>query len=375
MPTRTRECPATTLDGLPPLWPEHAEQSDPYRLRAAHAAGSGGQKEALRAWMVLVERARSTIRPLHPVRDWMEWATTSVEGEGVGTLWAELAKKFDGIVYVGDSQVREVAWATMQWVANSTGQRIELSDRAYRHFSPRRRAAAPVSPCTPMEVGKLGFTGHCPTAARHEKFATGSPCELHSNQQPSRNITSAQLFEHLMHPYAWDGVVTLNERACEGFVVSYQAVWGAAQLQPDVLPPCFHRRRLLWVVNGAQVHELLSCSNDRLHLPRRVLARFSPKALRERVVWQPAAGAYFDDWNCSETTADVAAAEVAWLKQNGVRYYNNTKLMSQHAPLMQDAKHWTYYWAPCHLTFPEMTLVSALQAVRAAVLPAGACEQ
>ena len=382
-------CPDTLTD-LPPIWGSGQQARDPYTLRGEHPKGWKGQQAALKSWRAVVDNARTTVRQQHPVERWMEWAVTSMEG---ASLWPQLAHQFDGVVFVGDSQIREAAWGAMQWVSNSTGRSLRLrpGDSMFQRYSDRSRATVPRSPCVPMEVGKLGFTGVCSavrpalTAREAEPLPTGKykgrdagsysgtefPCHLSSNVGP--NVSTADLYARMLRSHEWDGVLALSERACEGFFVSYQAAWGATRLQPDVLPACFRKRRVLWVVNGAPAHELQGCAANKWELPQTVLAGFSERALRERVVWQPAAGAYFDDNNCTETTADVAASEVWWLKRAGVRYYDNTKLAARHAPLMQDAKHWTYYWAPCHGTFPEMTLVSALLAVRAALLPPGAC--
>ena len=158
---------------------------------------------------------------------------------------------------------------------------------------------------------------------------------------------------------------------------SDHAIWGAGQLDPGSLPSCLRERRLLWIVNGGESHS--SCAPDRLHLPQRVLARFSARALHEDVVWQPPFGRPMkllpSNWptgktakDCS-TAAEISRAETGWLRRHGVRYFESTRLATTHAPLMFDALHFTSYWQPCNSTFPEMALALWLLAARVALKP------
>eukprot|EP00966_Prymnesium_polylepis_P042183 979851-Prymnesium_polylepis.1 len=123
------------------------------------------------------------------------------------------------------------------------------------------------------------------------------------------------------------------------------------------------------------------CSDRRWQLPHYVLARFPPRLIRESVVWQTvgagfmmrAANRFRGD--CASINSDqVAARELEYVNEHGMRHYNYTALALQYAPLMFDAIHFTYYWVPCAQTFPELArLVAQLGFQHAVGRPVQVC--
>ena len=86
----------------------------------------------------------------------------------------------------------------------------------FHRKSDRDRAAVPRTPCVPMEVGKLGFTGVCsavrpgapvyalPVGKYKGRDATSYsgtdyPCHLSSNLGP--NITTADLYARMLRSH------------------------------------------------------------------------------------------------------------------------------------------------------------------------------
>jgi len=70
----------------------------------------------------------------------------------------------------------------------------------------------------------------------------------------------------------------------------------------------------------------------------------------------------------------VAARELEYVNEHGMRHYNYTALALQYAPLMFDAIHFTYYWVPCAQTFPELArLVAQLGFQHAVGRPVQVC--
>jgi hypothetical protein len=57
-----------------------------------------------------------------------------------------------------------------------------------------------------------------------------------------------------------------------------------------------------------------------------------------------------------------------------VASFDYWELMTQFAPLLSDGRHFTYYYAACNDTFPELSLVAARMALQAALgKPVGVC--
>jgi len=124
------------------------------------------------------------------------------------------------------------------------------------------------------------------------------------------------------------------------------------------------------------------CDARRDELPQHAFARFPAPLLRSgTVVYQPVGAGFLMrasnrfKGECASVTADsIAAKERAWLEAHGVHYYDYTRLALQYAPLMFDAIHFTYYWVPCHQTFPELArLVAQLGFQHAVGRPVEVC--
>ena len=84
----------------------------------------------------------------------------------------------------------------------------------------------------------------------------------------------------------------------------------------------------------------------------------------------PAGGAAFLKLTeCSNgTMADVSRTETRWLEQHNVHQYDYFSLALEYAPLMADARHFTYHYARCNNTFPELTHLAARLALQAGAL-------
>jgi len=311
------------------------------------------------------------------------WKLVGTAGEHLLTP-QDVRAAYAGIIFVGDSQIREVAWAALQLFTPGQEQRFADDDPvfAYSKRMVARSAASLASACVPQTVGKTGFTAVC------GKLGRGS-CHLYS---PFANRTHAEAMRKLLltRPHDWDGRLSVSSRACmSDFFVSYQATWGAVPIVPTSLPKCMHplaeggsyglgggkrrtvRKPILWVIDGGGLHEMEFCAPQRHTLPQIVLSNFAPTTLRESVVWQPVGGGFLMrssrrfKGECALIDADqIAAKEMEWLSANGVRHYPYTKLTLQFAPLLFDAIHFTYYWVPCAKTFPEMARFVALLGVQ-----------
>jgi len=325
-------------------------------------------------WAESVRQARIAVRSQN-----ISWVLSGTDGEQLAGA-DELRERFGGIIFVGDSQIREIAWAGFQMlITGRQDLRFYPKDAVFKPRNKMKAVHQLHSSCVPQSVGKTGFTAACPT------LASGEPCNLHS---PFPNKTYAEKMRKLLltKPHNWDGMLSVSPHVCDSdFFVSYQATWGAVPVLPESLPHCLHGAReadgrvgefrhmrggvpkpILWVVDGCGLHEMEFCSERRFQLPNYVLARFPPKVLREAVVWQTVgAGFLMKDANrfkgaCSSINADqVAAQELAYLRGHQVRHYNYTRVSLQYAPLMFDAIHFTYYWVPCAQTFPELARMVA----------------
>lgn len=324
----------------------------------------------------------------------LSWTLVGTAGEQLASS-REIRERFAGVIFVGDSQIREIAWAALQMLAPRQPKRFYQHDRVFARQRPPGRSA-----CVPQSIGKTGFTASCGAAAR-EPGAHGEPCELHS---PFRNRSHAEAMRKLLltKPHLWDGKLSVSEHVCNSdFFLSYQATWGAMPIDPLTLPTCLHpsaddpsgafrlrnarhaaSKPVLWIVDGCGLHEMEFCDARRNELPQHVLPRFSEQLLRSgTVVWQTVGAGFLMKaarrfrGECADVNADqVAANEVSWLKPRGVRIYDYTRLALQYAPMMFDAIHFTYYWVPCAYTFPEMArLVAQLGFQQAVGRPVEVC--
>ena len=371
-------------------------------------------------WKAYTERARTDVRGAH-----FDWLLVGDSGEVLARP-EEVRAAFSGVIFVGDSQIREVAWAGLKMLLGEQKLRFYNGDKV---FGRRPRHSQLQGHCVPQSVGKTGFTATCGADA-------AVACDVHS---PFDNATHAEKMRKLLltRPHEWDGTLRVSPHVCDAdFFVSYQATWGANPVSPDTIPRCLHparpgapyrlhrphgakggggksgggkggggaaaaagsaagsaaavasggagaprHRPVLWIVDGCGLHEMEFCSELRHGLPNSVLSRFHPQVLRSSVVYQTVgAGFLMPDAKrykgaCASLDADqVAATEAAWLDARGVRRYNYTSLALQYAPLMFDAIHYTYYWVPCTKTFPEMTrLVAQLAFQQALGRPVDVC--
>ena len=328
-----------------------------------------------------VRIARSMVRSAN-----ISWTLVGTEGEQLVSA-SEVRERFAGVIFVGDSQIREVAWAALQIL---TAAQVKAFAKKDPVFAGQRKLNG-YTACVPQSVGKTGFTASC----------NGAVCDLHS---PFRNKTHAEQMRRLLltQPHSWDGALSVSESVCDSeFFLSYQATWGAMPIEPTTLPRCLHpdpsdstgkyalkqrtsgvTKPVLWIVDGCGLHEMEFCDKRRDELPQHAFARFSPALLRSSTIVYQTVGAGFlmrasnrFRGECAQINADqIAAKERAWLMSHGVPYYDYTKLTLQYAPLMFDAIHFTYYWVPCTHTFPEMArLVAQLGFQQAVGKPVEVC--
>ena len=356
--------------------------------------------------------ARNVMRARHVVRSAnVSWVLRGTAGERFASA-REIRRKFGGVIFVGDSQIREVAWAALQMLAPGQAQAFAREDRVFG--GSRRRVIT--SSCVPQSVGKTGFTAACGPnnwgltagagggaggGATGGASGRSSSCLLYS---PFPNKTYAEKMRKLLltRPHQWDGQLSVSAAACESdFFVSYQATWGAMPVDPTSLPKCLHlgaadaardgaattdgsyglrHRRsgaikpILWIVDGCGLHEMEFCDPRRWRLPQAVLPKFTDRMLRSSLVWQTVGGGFLMraarrfKGECAAINADeVAAVESRWLSSAGVRHVNYSRVALQYAPLMIDAIHFTYYWVPCPQTFPELARLAAQLSLNSAV--------
>ena len=241
-------------------------------------------------WGANVNRARKLMRQPEAGFDWRLAGTA---GESLARF-SEVREKFAGVIFVGDSQIREVSWAALKMLTPAEEIRYDEKDPVVG----RKRASELGGSCVPQSVGKTGFTAECRAGV----------CRMHS---PFHNKSHAEAMRKLLltRPHDWDGSLSLTEAACSSdFFVSYQATWGAIPVKPLTLPRCMHpptaddtfgvvgatgvRKPVLWVMDGGGLHEMEFCDARRWILPQVVLKHFGPAVLRRSVVWQPAGGGF-----------------------------------------------------------------------------------
>jgi len=327
----------------------------------------------------------------------LSWTLVGTNGEELLDP-AEIRKKYGGVIFVGDSQIREVAWSGLLMLTRGESLMYSKRDRV---FGNSRSKGLARGACVPQSVGKTGFTAACGDASAADD---GKPnCQLYS---PFKNKTHAEQMRNLLlvSPHKWDGKLSISEHVCESdFFVTYQATWGAMPIDPSSLPSCLQtvsyssagkssymlqnrrtgsRKPVLWIMNGCGLHEMEFCDERRFSLPQNVLSRFSEDVVRGSVIWQTV-GAGFTmkasnrfKGECAQVNAhQISSLEYAWLSSRGIRSYNYTQVALQYAPLMFDAIHFTYYWEPCTHTFPEMArLVTQLAFQQALEQPVEVCQ-
>ena len=163
-------------------------------------------------WSANVNSARAKLRAPEAGFDWRLAGTA---GEQLARF-GEVREKFAGVIFVGDSQIREVSWAALKLLAPTEELRFDETDQV---FGRRRKTAELEGSCVPQSVGKTGFTAEC----------RGGVCRMHS---PWHNSSHAEAMRKLLltRPHDWDGSLSLTEAACTSdFFVSYQAASLSAQ--------------------------------------------------------------------------------------------------------------------------------------------------
>ena len=352
-----------------------------------------------------IARARGLARAA--LRKQAEWKLAEVQLAAP----AEIESKYAGIMVVGDSQARELAWGAL---------------KAIRRRAPLRWATGSADPlgelgsdCLPVNAGKLGFVASCSPRAPTARAASCSPraptahavscsqqvsvkhaasCSVHAPYMPAaRHLLKRgqrdRVYAPLYNLSGWDHRLTVLPPApharrapdepfmCDphGFFIGYQPVWGSAPIEPSSLPRCFHHpngrfgltssngttfRPVLWLINGGGMHHAMHRRPADVFGPHVALRRFSPAAQQD-VVWMPVGAGPAPQF---DSVMHLAAAEAAWLADNPrVRHFDFTTLARLYLALMSDEKHFTYYYAECSQVFPQMTFVVAQIAIQAAL--------
>ena len=295
-----------------------------------------------------------------------------------------LRSRYAGVVFVGDSQIREVAWSALLLLA---GRETHLEyAKGDQHFSRGGLHSA----CPPGGITNYGWTALC----------SESSCAVHS---PPAFKSIAESDRTRLNPAwlrtEWDGgLIGLDERACDAaFFVSFEALRGTAPLKPSALPSCLRSagaRPVLWVVNGGGLQELASRDDSAqgTPLPQVMLQHFTKQA-RRNVVWLPTGGGFHSACDAGsrctlhashqwlhfhgkqgiDDLVRLAAAEARWLEAQGVAYVDYAALAQEHSAAMSDGRHFAYHLLPCGQTFPEMIKLVAQLALQAPLQPVSAC--
>ena len=244
-------------------------------------------------WTARVKKARTLLRRQHR----SNFSLSSAVGL---TSAAEVRAAHGGIILVGDSQVRELAWAILK--ALTPFDELRFGNDGLQLFSEGKTEAARLrsrrrlrGACLPQTVGKLGFTAVC---SRVENV-----CRLYS---PFRNGSHMERLKQLwlFKPQQWSGELSVSPHVCDAdvsFFIHYQCIWGAVPILPDSVPACVRHapaqtrsrvaggpygllaspmgsapslftsadqtpavtpttmRPLLWVASGSGLHEMETC--------------------------------------------------------------------------------------------------------------------
>ncbi len=223
-----------------------------------------------RQWGDNVNRARKVVRKPEAG---FKWLLAGTAGERLVRV-NEVREAFAGVIFVGDSQIREVAWAGLKLLAPAEDLRFNEADGVFAAGRGGKRNVELQGSCVPQSVGKTGFTATC----------SGGVCRMHS---PFHNKSHAEYMRRLLltRPHDWDGSLSLHADACTSdFFFSYQATWGAIPVKPLTLPRCLHprsaddtfgvtrpdgsRKPVLWIMDGGGLHEMEYCDPRRWTLPQ-----------------------------------------------------------------------------------------------------------
>ena len=119
----------------------------------------------------------------------ISWTLVGTAGENLAS-YREIREKYGGIIFVGDSQIREIAWAAMQMLTPGQPKLFHRQDKVFARLRPPGKSA-----CVPQTIGKTGFTASCGRRAFGSKGELLKPgtepeeCSLHS---PFKNKSHAE---------------------------------------------------------------------------------------------------------------------------------------------------------------------------------------
>ena len=103
-----------------------------------------------KAFPMHVTNARLMVRSAN-----LSWTLRGTAGEDLASF-REIREKFGGVIFVGDSQIREIAWAALQMLTHGQQKRFHARDKVFSKLRPPGRSA-----CVPQTIGKTGFTASC----------------------------------------------------------------------------------------------------------------------------------------------------------------------------------------------------------------------
>mmetsp|Transcript_69294 Transcript_69294/g.154570 ORF Transcript_69294/g.154570 Transcript_69294/m.154570 type:complete len:197 (+) Transcript_69294:50-640(+) len=169
--------PCVHFDRIPTHW---AQQRWDYYSEQRFPSSSTARRQESARWQSAVHSARNEIRASHD----FAWRIMGAELMSARDWRA----RFAGVIFVGDSQVREVAWAALRFLAdgrtlhynmrqgikflplchNKSSALVELGggEGAYGGIQERYKLIYDLNTaCSPRGIGRYGFTASCTTLA------------------------------------------------------------------------------------------------------------------------------------------------------------------------------------------------------------------
>ena len=279
-----------------------------------------------------VANVRASVHPA--LGGWNATWELTPSNDGIA-LPAEMQRRYAGIVFVGDSQIREVAWAVLRLLASE---------------------ASRLTPCMPNDV-RIGWRASCTSAPRRACSwdAVKDSGAAGTEWRRRHPRTASPEFVPLVNLSHWDSRLTIwaerqgptaSRFVCDPshFLMAYQPIWGNAPIDPHSLPACLHQgngrfgriasdgtfQPILWVINGGGLHEIIGGRESEEPLPQTSLKHFGAEAL-EHVVWMPTGAGPKRCSKCDASHVDLGASsafargqrtakqEIAWIEAHGVR--------------------------------------------------------
>lgn len=163
----------------------------------------------------------------------MEFAEHCRRAANIGARRRELRDRFRGVVFVGDSQTREIAWGALHLTTPRAHIRFEPSDTVLGKLPLHKAASA----CVSIEVSKSSFTAACTSGV-------GGACTLSS---PLHNVSKEDLIVRTLPAWLVTGrsekELRQNNIAGVRFQLSsqYKAWDGRLALSPQVYSSDFLR--------------------------------------------------------------------------------------------------------------------------------------